>query len=268
MQGLAALKKGIVCGIKAADCNTTSDQQFNTNTGGRTWYAARQLASGASTSLTSTSVDGIWTGAGGTGTKAYSGSGIGSINNSTIFIANAASGNPKVALTATSLYFKVSIAQGSAATVNFVGLGFVVPHATNHGPYYTPCPHDGNEGATAAFFYMAFGKTFDFNTTSDQAFKIRIRESYALPKCYNILNSSGTFATCAGGFYTGAGKTGTTLLSAATTYTALTGSTTRVTKNSASTTSVTNGATYYLSLTTAEGSAATADFMLAGPGSV
>lgn len=103
----------------------------------------------------------------------------------------------------------------------------------------------------------------NFNSTADQAIRINCGRY----KINNIAveNASVSLTTAAGGFYTGAGKTGTTLVAAAQVYTACTAANkpTFVTlaAGGADTQTV---QTIYLSLTTGQGVAATADVYVYG----
>lgn len=107
----------------------------------------------------------------------------------------------------------------------------------------------------------------NFNTTADQAIPLTLPVGARFR--INSLNVSGpsvSLTTAAGGFYTGAGKTGTIVVAAAQAYSSLTSPTLNVTGSlmfaSTSSSILYDFTTLYLSLTTAQGSAATADIHL------
>lgn len=99
----------------------------------------------------------------------------------------------------------------------------------------------------------------NLNTTADQLISLATGKK----RITRILciNASATPTIAAGGFYTGAAKSGTTIVSAAQVYTALTAI---LSLNVTLAANYTSGTTLYLSLTTAEGSALTADIYVFG----
>jgi hypothetical protein len=103
----------------------------------------------------------------------------------------------------------------------------------------------------------------DMNSTADQAIYV-VSSNYVL---YGILatNASTSLTTAAGGVYTAVSKGGTAVVAAGQTYTALTGSTKALwlTIAAAGQDRLT-AAPLYLSLTTGQGSAATADLYVFG----
>lgn len=103
----------------------------------------------------------------------------------------------------------------------------------------------------------------NFNTTSDQS--ITMPSNYIVRRIV-VTNASASFTLAAGGFYTGASKTGTVIVAAAQTYTALTASTKYqdCTLASATTTDRITSTTIFLSLTVAQGTSATADIHIFG----
>ena len=119
-------------------------------------------------------------------------------------------------------------------------------------------------------------KSANFNVTTDQAITIdpltttsagylSSATKYVITDI-RVMNGSISLTTAQGGFYTAASKGGTIIGATTTAYTACTGATT-VQKLSAVTNMDTNtftAATLYLSLTTAQGSAATADVYVFG----
>jgi hypothetical protein len=107
-------------------------------------------------------------------------------------------------------------------------------------------------------------KSANFNTTADQLLTPTFNGKYR-PKRFVIDNASISLTTAAGGFYTGAGKTGTTLVAAGQAYSALTTAllALEATLNSAAT--VLAAATpIYFALTTAQGAPATGDIRVYG----
>jgi len=81
-----------------------------------------------------------------------------------------------------------------------------------------------------------------------------------------VCNTSTSLTLAVGGVYTGAAKSGTTIVAAAQVYSALTGSTKFIdlTLASAVTTDILTNTVVYLSLTVPQGTAATADVYLFG----
>lgn len=106
-------------------------------------------------------------------------------------------------------------------------------------------------------------KNANFNSTSDQAISIIYGGKYRIDQIA-VTNVSTSLAgsPTAGGFYTGAGKTGNTIVGAAQAYTALTGATVISFPSFAAggnATTFSAAQTIYFSLTTGHGSAVTAD---------
>lgn len=122
-------------------------------------------------------------------------------------------------------------------------------------PYY---PSQGHRVLLGAI------KSANFNVTSDQ--EIPIPYGRYVIRDIVVDNASVSLDTAAGGLYTGAGKTGTTVVAASQVYSALTAATKFIDLTLASgvTTDVVTAATIYLSLTTAQGAAATADCRIYG----
>lgn len=106
----------------------------------------------------------------------------------------------------------------------------------------------------------------DLNSTADQAIDIPDGVgSYILDRIV-VTNASTTPATAAGGVYAATSKAGTILVAASQAYTALTASSKLLdlTLTADGSTTVLTADPLYLSLTTAEGSALTADLYLFG----
>jgi hypothetical protein len=105
----------------------------------------------------------------------------------------------------------------------------------------------------------------NFNTTADQAITVQCGSRW-YPTAFRVTNASGSFTLSVGGFYTGASKTGTILVAAAQVYTALTGATKvlNTTLTAAATADTIGAQTIFFALTTAQGSAATADIYIIG----
>ena len=108
-------------------------------------------------------------------------------------------------------------------------------------------------------------KSANLNSTADQAIGIAGSQKYIVDKIV-ATNTSTTLATsiAAGGFYTGASKSGTTIVGAGQLYTALTGATKFSALTLALTTDTLTAQTIYFSLTTAHGTAATIDLYVWG----
>jgi hypothetical protein len=102
----------------------------------------------------------------------------------------------------------------------------------------------------------------DFNVTTDQGIVI------ACPKFYIetiwVTNASISLTTAVGGFYTGAGKTGTTLVAASQVYSALTAPSKIMAVTMAAVNDTLTVGQIYFALTTAQGAAATADVFVLG----
>jgi hypothetical protein len=106
----------------------------------------------------------------------------------------------------------------------------------------------------------------DFNTTNDQAISLfRIGSGKCIVTDIIVANASINLSTAQGGFYTGAGKTGTTIVASTQAYNAVDLSNDKwlaLTLASAAGTDVISS--LYFALTTAQGSAATADIYVYG----
>jgi hypothetical protein len=107
-------------------------------------------------------------------------------------------------------------------------------------------------------------KGANFNSTADQAIPIGAPK-YIIRKIV-VVNASTSLTLAAGGIYTAASKGGTAIVSAVQLYSALTASTKFIDLTLAGIlgTDVRTESTLYLSLTTAQGSAATADVFIIG----
>ena len=109
----------------------------------------------------------------------------------------------------------------------------------------------------------------DFNSTSDQIITIFSNPSKYIVRRIVVTNASTSLTTAAGGVYTAASKGGTAIVAASQAYTSLTASTlfldlTLSATGNASTTVKSSIPNLYLSLTTAQGAAATADVYVYG----
>jgi len=104
----------------------------------------------------------------------------------------------------------------------------------------------------------------DFNSTADQSIVIRSAR-YVVRKII-VDNASLNLTTAVGGLYTGAGKSGTVVVANTQVYTALTAAAKFVDLTIAATptTDVLTSTTIFLSLTTPQGAAATADVRILG----
>ena len=106
----------------------------------------------------------------------------------------------------------------------------------------------------------------NFNTTADQLFTMTMNSKYRVTKV-TVENASISLTTAAGGVYTGAGKSGTVIVAASQTYTTAGAATAQdLTLNSpnAVNPNLPTLTLLYLSLTTAQGAAATADVFVYG----
>lgn len=123
--------------------------------------------------------------------------------------------------------------------------------------------------ATAAKYLGGYGIIgsligANFNSVADQA--ITISPSKYIIRFIVVTNASISLTTAVGGFYTGAGKGGTILVAAAQTYSALTAPTKKLDVTLAAVVGTDTFAVtpIYLSLTTPQGAAATADVFVLG----
>lgn len=107
-------------------------------------------------------------------------------------------------------------------------------------------------------------KGADMNTTGDQA--IPIAASKCVIRRIVVANASISLTTAAGGFYTAAAKGGTAIVANTQVYSALTAASKFIDLTLAAIlgTDVRTEGTLYLSLTTAQGAAATADVYIYG----
>lgn len=104
----------------------------------------------------------------------------------------------------------------------------------------------------------------NMNVTTDQAIKIGAAK-YVIRRIV-VTNASTNLTLAAGGIYDTTSKGGNTIVAAAQVYTALTASTKflDLTLDTTATTTALTSATLYLSLTTGQGGAATADVYIFG----
>lgn len=131
-----------------------------------------------------------------------------------------------------------------------------------------PAGAAGATGATGAAGKAAkYGTCYtligaNFNSTADQGIT-GLPAKYII-RAITVVNASVNLTTAQGGFYTGAGKSGTTVVASTQAYTALTGATKwlDLTLNTPVTTDVCTSSTLYFALTTAQGVAATADIFV------
>jgi hypothetical protein len=102
----------------------------------------------------------------------------------------------------------------------------------------------------------------NLNTTADQPIPISATNTNYRVNAIYVTNASAAVTTAAGGVYTGAGKTGLAIVAAGQAYAGLTTTTVNTAGNLISLTIVNgniNPTSLFLSLTTAEGTAKTAD---------
>jgi hypothetical protein len=129
----------------------------------------------------------------------------------------------------------------------------------------TPVPVSGL-GNTGAFLCGTL-KTANFNSTADQPIALTLPAGLTNFRFGQIMiyNPSAGIATAAGGFYSGAGKTGVQIIASTQVYSAITASAANTSGNmivlSPANVSY-NISTVYFSLTTPEGSARTADMLI------
>lgn len=109
----------------------------------------------------------------------------------------------------------------------------------------------------------------NFNSTADQQITIFSNPSKYIIRRIVVTNASTSLSTAAGGIYTAVSKGGTAVVASSQVYTTLTGSTlfldlTLSVSGSANITVKSSIPNLYLSLTTAQGTAATADVYVYG----
>lgn len=104
----------------------------------------------------------------------------------------------------------------------------------------------------------------NFNVTTDQAIPIPPQFTKWAPTAIWVINCSTSMTLAAGGVYPTTSKGGTALVSAAQVYSAATASSIIVPLTLAVTTTAYTVSTVYLSLTTAQGGAATCDVYVIG----
>ena len=117
------------------------------------------------------------------------------------------------------------------------------------------------------FTYKLLGvlKGANLNSTSDQAISIQGAGKYIIDKIIATNASADlTASLAAGGFYTGASKTGTTIVGAGQVYSSLTAASKFSALTLALTADSLTAQTIYFALSVAHGSAATADLYIYG----
>jgi hypothetical protein len=111
---------------------------------------------------------------------------------------------------------------------------------------------------------IGYIKNANFNTLADQIITPTFNGKYR-PKRFVFTNASTSLTTAAGGIYTGAGKTGTTLVAAGQVYSALTTALLALEATLNSAASVLAAATpMYFALSVAQGGPATGDLFVYG----
>jgi hypothetical protein len=129
------------------------------------------------------------------------------------------------------------------------------------------CEQVGVAGSTGALIGRLLGA--NMNVTTDQPIPMFISPSMAYrPTKISVRNASTSLTTAAGGVYTAVSKGGTAIVAATQAYSSLTGATLNldltIVVAVVSLTVLPAGTLLYLSLTTAQGAAATADLFLYG----
>lgn len=132
----------------------------------------------------------------------------------------------------------------------------------------TPAPAE-NISITGALPSSPIGvlKGANFNSTADQSIPITFAAKYTITNIY-VMNCSVSMTTAQGGFYTAASKGGTNLVLSTQAYTSLTTTTGQLatTLTAAATANSFTANPLFLSLTTAQGAAATCDVYVDGVG--
>lgn len=105
----------------------------------------------------------------------------------------------------------------------------------------------------------------NFNVTTDQILTPSFNGKFRIKRIVVLNTSVNGMSTAVGGFYTGAGKSGTTIVANTQVYTGLTNAATAIELTLAAASAVlAAGTSLYLSLTTPQGAAATADIYVYG----
>lgn len=122
---------------------------------------------------------------------------------------------------------------------------------------------DGTSVATNVSRVIGTLLSANLNSTADQTITIIGASKYVIRKII-VTNASTSLAVsvAAGGFYTGAGKAGTTVVAAGQLYTALTANTKFSDMTLALTTDTLNSTALFFSLSVAHGGVATADIYI------
>ena len=135
----------------------------------------------------------------------------------------------------------------------------------NGGTAATTVP-DATKALSTRFRLLAKVTAADFNIVTDQAIA-NLPAKWIIRRIV-VQNASVNMTTAAGGFYTGAGKTGTVIVAAAQVYSALTAAGIWIDLTLAAGvltgTAALTATTIYFALTTAQGAAATADIYIFG----
>jgi hypothetical protein len=112
---------------------------------------------------------------------------------------------------------------------------------------------------------LFYGKGFNFNSTADQELNQTAWTGKFRPSLITVTNASISLTTAAGGFYTGPNKTGTMLVASGQSYSSLSAALLALDCALAGPATVlASGTPIYLSLTTAQGTAASADIYVYG----
>jgi hypothetical protein len=149
------------------------------------------------------------------------------------------------------------IQSGAVTTLPVTNCGFT----TTTGATTVVVPEYKSSGMRVLFKLISA----NMNSVADQQFTKVGSFTTFIPITYRLVNPSISMTTAAGGVYTGAGKTGDILVAAAQTY--ATASTVGTSSQAMTATALGSGVrteTPYLSLTTAQGVAATADIYIFG----
>jgi hypothetical protein len=156
----------------------------------------------------------------------------------------------------------------STSTYRFIGLtaGALLSDASGNITSGTlPIANGGTGGVLGAEIVGGIKSGANFNSTADQSITITSPTTRYMISAIIISNPSISLTTAAGGFYSAASKGGVIIVAAAQSYSVLNnvvnnaGSALLATLAAGGTTGMWNNATVFLSLTTAQGAAATAD---------
>lgn len=147
-------------------------------------------------------------------------------------------------------------------------LGFVANQGRTPGSSTHPAAKDHVHSAIGQDQLLFAGFALNFNITTDQLLIKYGKFTSFLPTLIRVANASGSITTAAGSIYTGAGKTGVLLMTAATVFSGVTavlqGADVIIAPTGKTAIPILTAASLILALTTPQGAAMTADLYVIG----